>query len=58
MFVDHSPSQALGEEPMVAGSATSPVGTAAGAGEPASGPAAWPPPGIPWNNSVDATLVF
>lgn len=52
----HLPSQALGEEPVLAGAATSPVDAAGtGApligGAPASGPGAGASLGMPWNNT-------
>lgn len=56
MRMGHLPSQALGEEPVLAGAATSPVDAAGtGApligGAPASDPGAGASLGMPWNNT-------
>lgn len=55
MHMAHLPSQALGEEPVLAGAPTSPV-DAAGTGG-ASDPGAGTPLGMPWNNTTHSTYI-
>lgn len=62
MRMGHLPSQALGEEPVLAGAATSPVdaagtGAALIRGAPASDPGAETPLGMPWNNTTHSTYI-